>query len=448
MSVGVTSLQSAQKRFRIDIHSCDAHGEKPKEKPKSNQPKTKKQPEKDKEKEVKDPWLFTTLKGHTGIINSMDYSTNGKYLATCAGVVHRHRKPPPLETLLRPYVLTPSQLCTFGYPIESGLHPGQVIIYRHARRQRNLVTYNVKAQLNSSGGSSASSGSGSGSDSDDGFTSIPTIPNFIQGMTTERKCTRCFRGFFITNNEYLTQEKCVYHWGKLQSHGYTCCGSMQSAGCTAATSHVWQGVTSGCNGPYGDYIRMPPPYPLQPGHQSVVALDCEMCFTVEGLELSKVTFIAADGSVLYDSYVRPENRIVDFNTRFSGITSDDIYGPTSCAKSLSDVHADMARFITSATILVGHGLENDLRALKLIHECCIDTAIVFPHKFGVHCRRSLKSLAASILGWDIQTLSSGHDSHEDAFVAMELILWRVRKDLQQMQVNVHHGPQLIAFKTL
>lgn len=33
---------------------------------------------------MKDPWLFTTLKGHTGIINSMDYSTNGKYLATCA----------------------------------------------------------------------------------------------------------------------------------------------------------------------------------------------------------------------------------------------------------------------------------------------------------------------------------------------------------------------------
>lgn len=79
-NVTVTSLST----YRTHVFA-DAHGEKPKEKPKSNQPKTKKQPEKDKEKEVKDPWLFTTLKGHTGIINSMDYSTNGKYLATCAG---------------------------------------------------------------------------------------------------------------------------------------------------------------------------------------------------------------------------------------------------------------------------------------------------------------------------------------------------------------------------
>uniref|UniRef100_U5EHC5 Putative ws beta-transducin repeat protein n=1 Tax=Corethrella appendiculata TaxID=1370023 RepID=U5EHC5_9DIPT len=30
------------------------------------------------------PWLFTTLKGHTGKILDMDFSTNGKYLATCS----------------------------------------------------------------------------------------------------------------------------------------------------------------------------------------------------------------------------------------------------------------------------------------------------------------------------------------------------------------------------
>lgn len=30
------------------------------------------------------PWLMTSLKGHTGQISDMDFSPNGKYLATCA----------------------------------------------------------------------------------------------------------------------------------------------------------------------------------------------------------------------------------------------------------------------------------------------------------------------------------------------------------------------------
>jgi WD40 repeat protein len=29
-------------------------------------------------------WLLTTLKGHTGAVLDMDFSANGKYLATCA----------------------------------------------------------------------------------------------------------------------------------------------------------------------------------------------------------------------------------------------------------------------------------------------------------------------------------------------------------------------------
>lgn len=29
------------------------------------------------------PWLLTTLKGHTGSILDMDFSSNGKYLTSC-----------------------------------------------------------------------------------------------------------------------------------------------------------------------------------------------------------------------------------------------------------------------------------------------------------------------------------------------------------------------------
>lgn len=30
------------------------------------------------------PWLLTTIKGHTGPILDIDFSSNGKYLASCA----------------------------------------------------------------------------------------------------------------------------------------------------------------------------------------------------------------------------------------------------------------------------------------------------------------------------------------------------------------------------
>lgn len=30
------------------------------------------------------PWLLTSLKGHTGQVLDMDFSANGKYLASCA----------------------------------------------------------------------------------------------------------------------------------------------------------------------------------------------------------------------------------------------------------------------------------------------------------------------------------------------------------------------------
>jgi len=30
------------------------------------------------------PWMMGTLKGHTGLVNDMDFSSNGRYLASCA----------------------------------------------------------------------------------------------------------------------------------------------------------------------------------------------------------------------------------------------------------------------------------------------------------------------------------------------------------------------------
>ena len=63
----------------------------------------------------------------------------------------------------------------------------------------------------------------------------------------------------------------------------------------------------------------------------------------------------------------------------------------------------------------------------------IDTSLVFPHYYGMPFRRSLKSIVHSYLNREIQAENCGHDSYEDARACIELMLWKVRQDLQQQQ---------------
>lgn len=269
---------------------------------------------------------------------------------------------------------------------------------------------------------------------------ITEILKRYQTGSDEKKCARCDRGFFVLKDgEYLTREKCIYHWGKLQkvygtsSNGvvfvkseFSCCkGKKNSKGCSTAKLHVWKGVSAGVNKPLEGFVKtksckMVP----EDGNYGVYSVDCEMCYTTQGLELAKVTVVAADGRIVYDSYVKPENTIIDYNTRFSGITAKDLKG--NAAKSLKDVQHDLMSFINADTILIGHGLENDLKALKMIHSTVIDTSMIFPHYYGLPFKRSLRSLVKSILKREIQSFE--HDSYEDAKSCMELMLWRLKKD--------------------
>jgi RNA exonuclease 1 len=238
---------------------------------------------------------------------------------------------------------------------------------------------------------------------------------FFVGEGVEAKqCSRCSKIFYVTSEgQYLSKEGCTYHWGKLRAKKrwpadddrFTCCGapaSEASRGCCTCRVHVWRHLTEpGMHGPLDGFVRTKARKCYPPdGNYGIYSLDGEMCFTTSGLELIKLTVVGVEGRLVYETLVIPEGDILDYNTRFSGISARDLKrGPS---KTLREVQNDVMGFVNAHTILIGHGLENDLRALKLIHTTIIDTSLVFPHYFGLPYRRSLKSLVKSYLKRDIQ----------------------------------------------
>ncbi|OWZ22622.1 uclease [Phytophthora megakarya] len=158
----------------------------------------------------------------------------------------------------------------------------------------------------------------------------------------------------------------------------------------------------------------------------IYALDCEMCETDIGMELTRVTVVDMKGTVVYDQLVKPQSTIINYHTEFSGI-SEEILRDTTCI--LADVQRDLTtRFIFNDTILVGHSLTSDLRALRLVHLTIGDTAILYPHQRGFPFRTSLKYLTKTYLKKDIQMqVEAGHDSAEDAIASLELLLLKVRE---------------------
>lgn len=258
---------------------------------------------------------------------------------------------------------------------------------------------------------------------------------------TIHECDRCKKEYLV--KDVLDKEdtdKCVYHPGRmkvmkvdgLKEKVYRCCeDALGSVGCSRGP-HVYKDTELSMLHKKTPYMPTPPRNPKSTTCQNLVALDCEMGYTTAGMELIRLTAVDQYMNVLLDELVIPSNMIIDLNTHYSGIKT-----LAGAKYDLPSLRQELFKYIDQDTIIVGHGLENDMNALRIIHTNIIDTVALYPHKSGLPYRNSLRILTSGVLKKFIQTGSDGHDSFEDARVCIEL-LEAYLKCLSLSFFQIHH----------
>lgn len=220
-----------------------------------------------------------------------------------------------------------------------------------------------------------------------------------------------------------SKSECLYHSSKLSRNfkpTYHCCGGKRnSRPCKIAPQHVTQDIDP--NKLEGFVITQTNQL-LKP---SVYALDTEMVFTTAGMEVAAISIVDYNCQVVYETLVLPDAPIIDYNTESSELTQKHFEGVST---RLQDVHTKMLTLVGNQTILVGHGLENDLLRLKMVHEHIVDTIILYPHPKGLPFRNSLAFLKDTYLGTSIN-LVSGLKCRQDAVATMKLVRLKCGKTL-------------------
>ncbi|CAN7050860.1 unnamed protein product [Brassica rapa subsp. trilocularis] len=161
----------------------------------------------------------------------------------------------------------------------------------------------------------------------------------------------------------------------------------------------------------------------------MLAIDCEMVTCKGGSEaVVRVAAVDRDLKVVLDKFVKPSLPVIDYKTEITGVTAEDLEKATL---SVADIQKKLRRFLSKGTILVGHGLHNDLQVLKVDHARVIDTSLVFKYTGAYSSRTpSLLNLCKSVLDEELRMEGAAHNCVHDAAAAMKLVLAVVEKGVE------------------
>lgn len=258
---------------------------------------------------------------------------------------------------------------------------------------------------------------------------VPQLHDSPIGLV--KNCDRCKAQFTVKDMlKKQDMEACRYHHGRLRKikiHGeferlYFCCNSPpESKGCTTGP-HVYKAENVEDLAKRIPFVRADVSNDEVKIPKEIIVFDCEMAYTTAGMELVRISAIDEHNEIILDELVLPEHMIIDLNSRYSGI-----HTLQGAKYNLYDIQKMLSKYVDENTILAGHGLENDMKALRIVHNKIVDTVSLYPHPNGLPYRYGLRVLANKYLRRFIQDSSEGHDSFEDAKTSFDLIKLKVDK---------------------
>ncbi|KAL3479164.1 hypothetical protein BJX99DRAFT_222613 [Aspergillus californicus] len=302
---------------------------------------------------------------------------------------------------------------------------------------------------------------------------IETAKKGVASSGGWEKCDRCGGRFQVfpgrrEDGSLTTGGTCTHHPGKAlyppkkktdhvtgsREAYFTCCNETlgQSSGCAKGETHVFKVSETKRLASILQFEETPENPDKSP--KAPICFDCEMGYTTLGLEVIRLTAVSwPQGKKLLDILVRPIGEILDLNSRFSGVFPehytnalpyDTTSPPTSTpdnqlrvVRSPSHARSLLSSLLTPSTPLIGHAIDNDLNACRIIHPTVIDTAILYPHPAGgFPYRMALRTLAKRHLDRDIQVAGNqGHDSMEDAVATGDLVRVKVRESWKVLKAK-------------
>ncbi|KAH8302031.1 hypothetical protein KR044_001960 [Drosophila immigrans] len=181
-------------------------------------------------------------------------------------------------------------------------------------------------------------------------------------------------------------------------------------------------------GRFKNYVFTNKSYAPVTDQSPMFGVDCEMCRTVTGVnELTRISIVNEKYETVYETLVRPVNRITDYLTQYSGITAEIMQSVT---KRLVEVQREVSALLPPDAILVGQSLNADLNAMRMMHPYVIDTSVCF-NISGVRKHKSkLKHLAKTFLQENIQVNDDGHDSIEDSRATLKLVKMKLANSIE------------------
>ncbi|XP_064093279.1 putative exonuclease GOR [Macrobrachium nipponense] len=233
-----------------------------------------------------------------------------------------------------------------------------------------------------------------------------------------RICTRCRILFKVDKEGRPKRQLCRYHpYHVPYKKKFRCCGRKKHAEegpCKTARQHVHNQLAPEA------LENFKPTRDNLIKAKRIYALKCSHVYTEKGIEVASVSLVDAFCSVVYETKVRPESNILDYDTEISGLRRHDL---ANIQKTLQDVIEDLNALIGPKTILVGFRLQRDLTSLRMIHENIVEVTVLYPHKWAPRRTHSLYFLRRNFLS--LENIRAPLKSREEAITAMKLALHRM-----------------------